>query len=236
MEYARMPNIATALPHFRESFPSPSLKVPKEYESTPYNNNTFVAPLSASSLQAYNNMNASMMGTKRKSGDFEHIQNENELSLHDPKRTMLERPFGRQRQESGCSVSSASSWSSSASFSTVCSSATVPDLSASPQSRSLTSSRSPSPSESLSEGGEEYNPLWHICDAIALAEKQDVPKKMNRTKVAAGSSIPYTPKAKQGDDNGLKIVFLEPNWVAEHIAKSKKVAALKKQQQQHYRQ
>ncbi|KAF8928239.1 hypothetical protein BGZ58_009799 [Dissophora ornata] len=131
-------------------------------------------------------MNASMMGTKRKSGDFEHIQNENELSLHDPKRTMLERPFGRQRQES--------------------------------------------------EGGEEYNPLWHICDAIALAEKQDVPKKMNRTKVAAGSSIPYTPKAKQGDDNGLKIVFLEPNWVAEHIAKSKKVAALKKQQQQHYRQ
>ncbi|KAF9351567.1 hypothetical protein BGX26_010455 [Mortierella sp. AD094] len=222
MEYSKISNLATSLPHFRESFPSPSFKAPNDYAC-----NTFVAPLSASTLQAYNNMNASMMN-KRKAHDFDILlQNENEF--HDQKRMMIERPNrmqfsgARQRQESGCSVSSSSSWSSSASFSTVCSSATIPDLSTSSPNRSLASSRSPSPSESISTG-DEYNPLWHICDAIALSEKQDAPKKNT-------VPSPCTPKTKRDESMyGLKIVFLEPNWLEEHIAKSKKVAALKKQQ------
>ncbi|KAG0002512.1 hypothetical protein BGZ80_010661 [Entomortierella chlamydospora] len=224
MEYSKI----SSLPHFRESFPSPSFKGPNDYAC-----NTFVAPLSASTLQAYNNMNASMMN-KRKAHDYDIlVQNENDF--HDPKRMMVERPNRmqftgtRQRQESGCSVSSSSSWSSSASFSTVCSSATIPDLSTSSPNRSLASSRSPSPSESISTG-DEYNPLWHICDAIALSEKQDAPQKNTRSTTGSSSSA-CTPKAKQDESMyGLKIVFLEPNWLEEHIAKSKKVAALKKQQ------
>ncbi|KAF9086144.1 hypothetical protein BGX27_003256 [Mortierella sp. AM989] len=225
MDYSKISNIATSLPHFRESFPSPSFKAPHDYaRSRSPSCNTFVAPLSASSLQAYNNMNASII-SKRKAHDFDVLlQTDNHNEFHDQKRMMIDRPNrmqfsgARQRQESGCSVSSSSSWSSSASFSTVCSSATIPDLSTSSPNRSLASSRSPSPSESVSNG-EEYNPLWHLCDAIALSEKQDAPKKT------------VTPKSKRDDSMyGLKIVFLEPNWLEEHIAKSKKVAALKKQQ------
>ncbi|KAG0370015.1 hypothetical protein BGZ54_008098 [Gamsiella multidivaricata] len=183
-------------------------------------------------------MNASMMSTKRKVHDFDvPLQDEFE-TIHDSKRLMLDNPRvglpisgTRQRQESGCSVSSTSSWSSSASFSTVCSSATVPDLLPSPPSRSVASSRSPSPSESATDG-DEYNPLWHICEAIALAEKQNGPlAQVKKTAAAANAKsgsystiTPFTPRTKRERDDsmcGLKIVFLEPNWLAEHMAKSK---------------
>ncbi|KAF9205067.1 hypothetical protein BGZ49_004516 [Haplosporangium sp. Z 27] len=230
MEYSKISNIGASLPNFRETFPPPSFKNNEYARSRSPSCNTFIAPLSASTLQAYNNMNASMMNSKRKAHDFDILlQNENEF--HDQKRMMIERPNriqfsgSRQRQESGCSVSSTSSWSSSATFSTVCSSATIPDLSTSPPNRSLSSSRSPSPSESISSG-DGYNPLWHICDAIALSEKQEIPVK--KTNVRRSGS----PSKSRRDESmyGLKIVFLEPNWLEEHIAKSKKVAALKKQQ------
>ncbi|KAF9365198.1 hypothetical protein BGX34_011002 [Mortierella sp. NVP85] len=227
--------------------------------------NTFVAPLSASSLQAYNQMNASIMKRKAEHHHDHDNDHNNHLSLRDPKRPYLERggyhvPSGtRQRQESGCSIMSASSWSSSASFSTVSSSSAssspssspvsvvLPDMASSPRTRSLSSaSRSPSPVES----DEEYNnPLWHICDAIALAEKQDDCKKttsgshVRSDRFQSGSMTidnghhhhthdNYNHNYnKTSSDDGLKIVFLEPNWLAEHMAKSKKIAALKKQQQ-----
>ncbi|KAI8348777.1 hypothetical protein B0O80DRAFT_429470 [Mortierella sp. GBAus27b] len=260
MEYARMPNIASSLPHFGEAFPSPSLQVYSRPQSPP---TSYVAPLSASSLQAYNEMNASIM-SKRKVRDFDILlQNEaesNHIPFHDPKRLYLERGLHvsgtRQRQESGCSIMSTSSWSSSASFSTVSSSssaasspttttlspssspvtAALPDLTSSPTSRSLSStssSRSRSSSPPSDSDSEEYNnPLWHICDAIALAEMQDCNKA---TATTTNSSVRTQPSTtiynKTRSDDGLKIVFLEPNWLAEHMAKSKKVAALKKQQQ-----
>ncbi|KAI1316954.1 hypothetical protein EDD11_009198 [Mortierella claussenii] len=223
-----MPNMATTLPHFRDSFFA---------FTSPNDCSTYVAPLSASSLQAYNNMNASMNMHKRKTHDFD-ILLQDECEPHPSKRAMADTylfPGTRQRQESGCSVSSTSSWSSSASFSTVCSSATVPDLmSASPTSRSLTASRSSSPSSESTVEGEEFNPLWHLCDAIALAEKQDTPF----TSSTRRSTTTVLHKAKQVADDmpGLKIVFLEPNWLADHIAKSKKVVALKRQQQQQQQQ
>lgn len=237
MEYTQIQNI----PHFRESFPSPSYKS-NEYgrsRSPSCNSSTYIAPLSASSLQAYNMMNHSNYNhntntnniTKRKAQEFDMMPNE-DLHLANSKRFMIEHPnriqfsASRQRQESGCSVSSSSSWSSSASFSTVCTTASttaiVPDLSAPSPNRSQASSRSPSPSESVSNV-EEYNPLWHLCDAIDLSEKQDAPIQKSSSK-----SI-----SNKRDDGmyGLKIVFLEPNWLAEHIAKSKKVVALRRQQQ-----
>ncbi|KAG0242687.1 hypothetical protein BGX31_011682 [Mortierella sp. GBA43] len=188
MEYARMPNIASSLPHFGEAFPSPSLQVYSRPQSPP---TSYVAPLSASSLQAYNEMNASIM-SKRKVRDFDILlQNEaesNHIPFHDPKRLYLERGLHvsgtRQRQESD------------------------------------------------SDSEEYNNPLWHICDAIALAEMQDCNKA---TATTTNSSVRTQPSTtiynKTRSDDGLKIVFLEPNWLAEHMAKSKKVAALKKQQQ-----
>ncbi|KAF9914138.1 hypothetical protein BX616_008890 [Lobosporangium transversale] len=230
MEYA------TSLPHFRESFTS--FESPSDYTYS----NTCIAPLSASSLQAYNSMNSSMMTKKRKAHDFDFpLQNKDES--HAPKRLMFNQshnhgviafPSTRQRQESNCSVASTSSWSSSASFSTVCSSATIPttaalpDLSSSPTNRSM-SSRSPSPSSELGSDSEEFNPLWHLCDAIALSERQRT--SVNGT--AKQLTLPNTMHNQVNDSMyGLKIVFLEPNWLAEHIAKSKKVAALKKQRRQ----
>ncbi|KAF9429327.1 hypothetical protein BGZ76_001453 [Entomortierella beljakovae] len=233
MEYAKISNLSTSLPHFHESFPSPSYKSNEYTRSNSPSCNTYITPLSASSLQAYNNMNSSVMN-KRKANDFDiAYQNENMNDYQGNKRLMIDHPVrlqfsgSRQRQESGCSVSSSSSWSSSASFSTVCSSVTVPDLSSSSPNRSLASSRSPSPSESV-HNGDVYNPLWHLCDAIDLSEKQEAP--INKANIRTESKSSHALKSNKRDE-GLQIVFLDPNWLEEHMAKSKKIVALKKQQQ-----
>ncbi|KAG0302325.1 hypothetical protein BGZ98_007604, partial [Dissophora globulifera] len=198
--------MATTLPHFRDSFPEPA---PHHY--------SYLAPLSASSLQAYNAIHSA----KRNASHLDLDSNDTSSSIDHNKRILLDRPFARQRQVSGCSVSSASSWSSSASFSTVSSS---PSSSPSSLAEPLSASRSPSPVESFSDNSsssDEYNPLWHICDAIALAERQDVKKPAGAKTIRRDHQGAY----------GVKIVFLEPNWLAEHMAKSKKVAALKRRQQ-----
>ncbi|KAG0201688.1 hypothetical protein BGX28_005556 [Mortierella sp. GBA30] len=187
----------------------------------------YIAPLSASSLKTYNDMSGSSM-LKRKA-----LQHEAEL---EPKRMMMFPSFGRQRQESGCSVSSSSSWSSSATFSTVSSashSASSPSLSPSPRSAYKSSSPSPVPSESTSTmEGDESNPLWQICAAIDLIG--DTPQAKKRA-----SAHPYAKRSFKpiyGDDSpyGVKIVFLAPNWLSEHIAKAKEVAALKRLQKKRF--
>ncbi|KAF9181858.1 hypothetical protein BGZ51_005138 [Haplosporangium sp. Z 767] len=208
MEYSKLPNIRTSLPNFRDAFPSPSFEVPDDYSRVPSPSsssaNVYIAPLSASSLKAYNNMNG-----KRKAL-FE--------VGHESKRMM----FSRQRQESGSSISSTSTWASSGTFSTVSSasySSPSPILSASPRTISKSSSPSPSLSPSLSESTSStsgFNPLFHLCDAIALSEKKD---SIENVGPSASSAAPRST---------LKIVFLKRNWLAEHIAKSKEVAALKR--------
>ncbi|KAG0260319.1 hypothetical protein BG011_001967 [Mortierella polycephala] len=205
MGYSKLPNIGTSLPNFRDAFPSPSFEAPDDYSRvpSPSSANVYIAPLSASSLKAYNNMNG-----KRKA----LIE-----AGHESKRMM----FSRQRQESGSSISSTSTWASSGTFSTVSSvsySSPSPILSASPRTISKSSSPSPSLSPSLSESTSStsgFNPLFHLCDAIALSEKDSTEN--------AGPCASSTAQRST-----LKIVFLKRNWLAEHIAKSKEVAALKR--------
>ncbi|KAF9928417.1 hypothetical protein FBU30_002375 [Linnemannia zychae] len=210
-----MPNIQTALPHFRDSFPSPSFVAPSQQK-------TYIAPLSASSLQEYN-----AATNKRKA--FEIDDQDNYYPEDSNKRMMMlmsrhRGSFGgpRQRQESGCSVSStSSSWSSSSSFSNIstASASKSPSLSSSP-------SLSPVEMEESSQG--EFNPLWHLCDAIALISEPTSSKKTVAASPKSNSSSPKTPSDES--PYGLKIVFVAPNWLAEHMAKSKKAAALKKLQ------
>ncbi|KAG0299313.1 hypothetical protein BGZ97_003781 [Linnemannia gamsii] len=220
MEYSKMPNIQTALPHFRDSFPSPSF-------ITPSNQKTYIAPLSASSLQHYNS-STNNNNNKRKAfevdqteDDYYHEQDSNKRMM-----MMLSRHRGsfsstRQRQESGCSVSStSSSWSSSSSFSNI----STDSVSKSP---SLSSSPSLSPVEMDESSGlpEEFNPLWHLCDAIAL-----ISEPTPSTATPAKKAIAKSPKSEESNSPyGVKIVFVAPNWLAEHMAKSKKAAAMKKQ-------
>ncbi|KAF9156879.1 hypothetical protein BG015_011529 [Linnemannia schmuckeri] len=216
MEYSKMPNIQTALPHFRDSFPSPSF-------ITPSSQKTYIAPLSASSLQQYNNSS----NNKRKAFQVEQDDDEDYYHEQDSNKRMmmmLSRHRGsfsstRQRQESGCSVSStSSSWSSSSSFSNI----STASVSKSP---SLSSSPSLSPVEmDESSALPEFNPLWHLCDAIALIS-EPTPSAAPTKKTVAKS-----PKTSSEDNSpyGLKIVFVAPNWLAEHMAKSKKAAAMKK--------
>ena len=235
MEYSKIANIATSLPHFRDSFPSPSFDAPLEYKSSASSTGIYIAPLSASSLKTYNDLSGSSM-LKRKA----HSQ---EVE-HEPKR-MTVPSFGRQRQESGCSISSTSSWSSSATFSTVSSASLAtssPSLSPSPRSAyHKSSSPSPAPSESTNDG-DESNPLWQICAAIDMIGDNHQGKK--KASPSSGSvARPYTSsgykksfKSTYGDESpyGVKVVFVAPNWLAEHIAKSKEVAALKRLQKKRF--
>ncbi|KAF9105736.1 hypothetical protein BGX29_011519 [Mortierella sp. GBA35] len=227
-----MPNIQTALPHFRDSFPSPSFPPPQK---------TYIAPLSASSLQEYNmatnnNNNSSSNSNKRKAFEFDHQQQQHDCDYHQDsnKRTMMmmsrHRSFhtstmgSRQRQESGCSVSStSSSWSSSSSFSNI--STTSISKSPSPSSSSFSSPRlAPEESEHVVD---EFNPLWHLCDAIALISE---PASLTKSTVASAPVKSSETSSKDDSPYGLKIVFVAPNWLAEHMAKSKKAAAMKKLQ------
>ncbi|OAQ35922.1 hypothetical protein K457DRAFT_132558 [Linnemannia elongata AG-77] len=215
MEYSKMPNIQTALPHFRDSFPSPSFV-------TPSSQKTYIAPLSASSLQQYNSSN-----NKRKAihqdeddeDDYYHEQDSNKRMM-----MMLSRHRGsfsstRQRQESGCSVSStSSSWSSSSSLSNI-------STASASKSPSLSSSPSLSPVEmDESSGLPEFNPLWHLCDAIALISEPTPSSTPAKKPTVAAKS----PKSENNSPYGLKIVFVAPNWLAEHMAKAKKAAAMKR--------
>ncbi|KAK3844623.1 MAG: hypothetical protein J3R72DRAFT_437587 [Linnemannia gamsii] len=220
MEYSKMHNIQTALPHFRDSFPSPSFLAPSQ--------KTYIAPLSASSLQQYNNT----QNNKRKAFQVEDEEQEDYSPEDSNKRMMMMMSrarvgsFGgpRQRQESGCSVTSTSStWSSSSSFSNI---STTSVASKSP---SLSSSPSLSPvemDESSSAIPAEFNPLWHLCDAIALISEPTP----SRTATVQSKTVTHKSSSPKKDNSpyGLKIVFVAPNWLAEHMAKSKKAAAMKK--------
>ncbi|KAF9913051.1 hypothetical protein EC991_005919 [Linnemannia zychae] len=217
MEYSKMPNIQTALPHFRDSFPSPSFPTPSQ--------KTYIAPLSASSLQQYNTQN-----NKRKAIEVEDEDQEDYSPEDSNKRMMMMMSRhrvgsfsgARQRQESGCSVSSTSStWSSSSSFSNIstCSVSKSPSLSSSPSLSPVEMDESSSPVPA------EFNPLWHLCDAIALiSEPTPSSTVQSKTTVTKSSS------KKDDSPYGLKIIFVAPNWLAEHMAKSKKAAAMKKLQ------
>ncbi|KAF9562939.1 hypothetical protein EC968_005043 [Mortierella alpina] len=231
MEYSKIANIATSLPHFRDSFPSPSFDAPLEYKSSP-STGIYIAPLSASSLKTYNDLSGSSM-LKRKVHSHE--------AEHEPKK-MMAPSFGRQRQESGCSISSTSSWSSSATFSTVSSASLAtssPSLSPSPRSAYYkSSSPSPAPSESTIDG-DESNPLWQICAAIDMIGDNHQVKKPSSSSAARPyptSSYKKSFKSTHGDESpyGVKVVFVAPNWLAEHIAKSKQVAALKRLQKKRF--
>ncbi|KAF9122556.1 hypothetical protein BGW39_009654 [Mortierella sp. 14UC] len=216
MEYSKMPNIQTALPHFRDSFPSPSFP-------TSSSQKTYIAPLSASSLQQYNTQN-----NKRKA--FEVEDEDQDYSPEDSNKRMMMMMSrhrvgsfsgARQRQESGCSVSSTSStWSSSSSFSNIstCSASKSPSLSSSPSLSPIEMDESSSPVPA------EFNPLWHLCDAIALISEPAPSSTLRSSKPVTKSSSPK----KDDSPYGLKIVFVAPNWLAEHMAKSKKAAAMKK--------
>ncbi|KAF9966073.1 hypothetical protein BGZ70_003378 [Mortierella alpina] len=234
MEYSKIANIATSLPHFRDSFPSPSFDAPLEYKSLASSSGIYIAPLSASSLKTYNDLSGSTV-LKRKAHSPEVV--------HEPKKMMVP-SFGRQRQESGCSISSTSSWSSSATFSTVSSASLAtssPSLSPSPRSAYYkSSSPSPAPSESTNDG-DESNPLWQICAAIDMISDNHQSKKQ----ISSGTTArPYTSgyykksfkSTTYGDESpyGVKVMFVAPNWLAEHIAKSKQVAALKRLQKKRF--
>ncbi|KAF9272459.1 hypothetical protein BGZ68_002397 [Mortierella alpina] len=233
MEYSKIANIATSLPHFRDSFPSPSFDAPLEYKSSASSTGIYIAPLSASCLKTYNDLSGSPT-LKRKAHSYE--------AEHEPKRIMVP-SFGRQRQESGCSISSTSSWSSSATFSTVSSASLAtssPSLSPSPRSAyHKSSSPSPAPSESTSDG-DEANPLWQICAAIDMIGDNHQGKKTTSYGIAARSytsgSYKKSFKSMYGDESpyGVKVVFVAPNWLAEHIAKSKEVVALKRLQKRRF--
>ncbi|KAF9941965.1 hypothetical protein BGZ67_003536 [Mortierella alpina] len=232
MEYSKIANIATSLPHFRDSFPSPSFDAPLEYKSSA-STGIYIAPLSASSLQTYNDLSGSnMLKRKTHSREAEHEQ-----------KKMMVPSFGRQRQESGCSISSTSSWSSCATFSTVSSASLAtssPSLSPSPRSAYYkSSSPSPAPSESTNDG-DEFNPLWQICAAIDIIGDNHQGKNKTSSGIAAR---PYTSnsykksfKSTYGDKSpyGVKVVFVAPNWLAEHIAKSKQAVALKRLQKKRF--
>jgi len=233
MEYSKIANIATSLPHFRDSFPSPSFDAPLEYKSSASSTGIYIAPLSASSLKTYNDLSGSTM-LKRKA-HYPEVE-------HEPKK-MTVPSFGRQRQESGCSISSTSSWSSSATFSTVSSTSLAtssPSLSPPPRSASYkSSSPSPAPSENTSDG-DESNPLWQICAAIDMIGDNHQGKKQ----ISSGTTArPYTSsyykkslKSTYRDESpyGVKVMFVAPNWLAEHIAKTKQVAALKRLQKKRF--
>ncbi|KAG0053425.1 hypothetical protein BGZ83_001139 [Gryganskiella cystojenkinii] len=144
---------------------------------------------------------------------------------------------GRQRQESGSSVSSTSSWSSTSSYSSVSSSSSsssCPGLAyptstsasaaarfrASPKvstvSRKSATVRSPTPPSPSSP----IKPtLYDICDAIELhAGLQHALK---------GRSIEETTTVAAEGDYELKFVFVAPNWLQDHVAKAKKAVSMK---------
>lgn len=155
---------------------------------------------------------------------------------------------GRQRQESGSSVSSTSSWSSTSSYSSVSSNSSSSSTSSCPGLAYPTSTSasaaaryraSPAPRPSFSSSRKEImkpvavfpspaSPsssavsrpsLYDICDAIEL--HADLQKALK------GRSVEEEVGGHDGDYE-LKFVFVAPNWLQDHVAKAKKAVSMKR--------
>ncbi|KAF9318085.1 hypothetical protein BG003_011810 [Podila horticola] len=150
--------------------------------------------------------------------------------------------YTRQRQESGSSVSSTSSWGSAASFSSSYSNSSTsecpPLLTYSPKSMSSspsTRSTSPQPSKRIRERYSPYaretpsssqakahtSSLSDLVFAIALDASLTCAlkgAKSNPTSEVSSSSSPFEV------DPHLRIVFSAPDWLNQHMKLAKRVA------------
>ncbi|KAF8987979.1 hypothetical protein CPC16_008454 [Podila verticillata] len=143
----------------------------------------------------------------------------------------------RQRQESGSSVSSTSSWGSAASFSSSYSNSSTsecpPLMAYSPKSMSSspsTRSTSPQPSKRIRERHSPYArestpaPKAHTSSLSDLVFAIALDASLTCALKGAKSSSPSEVSSSPSEDPQLRIVFSAPDWLNQHMKLAKRVA------------
>jgi len=159
---------------------------------------------------------------------------------------------GRQRQESGSSVSSTSSWSSTSSYSSVSSSSSITSTSSCPGLAYPTSTSasaaarfraSPAPRfSSLSSSRKEISKPVAVTvrspssaspssPAVSRPSLYDICDAIelhaDLQKALKGRSVEEELGGHDGDYE-LKFVFVAPNWLQDHVAKAKKAVSMRR--------